>query len=164
MNKNIENNPLEQFKAQYLLEHADLIKFPNEIYIAYAVCKKSCGNKEFIIDGDTQVCSVCGHQMFRTEISMYILDENENSYKKIIQKVKTQPIALTYPGDNVEINGVYPEVEPSSVCFPKELNVSYAVCINDGQSNELIVEGSTDICEYCGSQMAIISTRKYLKA
>ena len=164
MNRNIKINPLEQFKAQYLLEHADSVEFPKEICIAYAVCTKDCGNSEFIVDGDTQVCDICGCQMFRTEIFKYVLYDEEDTREKIVQKVRTQPITLTYPGDNVELNGIYPEVDPDSVRFPKELNVSFAVCINDKQSNELIIEGSTDICEYCGSQMAIISTRKYLKA
>jgi len=164
MDQSKMNNRLKQFRAQYLVEHADSVEFPKEIYIAYAVCKKDCGNREFIVDGDTQVCDICGCQMFRTEIAKYVLNDTRDIYDQIVQEVRTQPIKLTYPGDNVEINGIYPEVNPASVCFPKELHISYAVCVDDGHSSELIVEGSTDICEYCGSQMAIISTRKYVRA
>lgn len=32
--------------------------FPDELYIAYAVCEQ-CNNKEFIISGQTQICNKC---------------------------------------------------------------------------------------------------------
>jgi len=53
----------------------DCVEFPKEIYVAFAICGKKCGNKEFIIDGQTQVCQYCGKLMFRTEVKRYILDE-----------------------------------------------------------------------------------------
>jgi len=53
------------------------IKFPNEIYISYAVCAKECGRKEFIVDGSTQVCQKCGGLMFRTETKKYKLIDTE---------------------------------------------------------------------------------------
>lgn len=49
----------------------DKIEFPEEVCIAYAVCGKQCGNKEFIVDGQSQVCEYCAHNMFRTEIALY---------------------------------------------------------------------------------------------
>ncbi|HWI54585.1 MAG TPA: hypothetical protein VNT57_02755, partial [Desulfobacteria bacterium] len=51
----------------------DDVKFPKEIYIAYAVCGKECGTKEFIVDGKAQVCQHCGKLMFRTEVKKYVL-------------------------------------------------------------------------------------------
>ncbi len=51
------------------------VEFPNELHIAYAVCGKPCGNKEFIVDGQTQVCQYCGKLMFRTEVKKYVLKE-----------------------------------------------------------------------------------------
>ncbi|MGE5405402.1 MAG: hypothetical protein ACM3PP_10755 [Candidatus Saccharibacteria bacterium] len=56
------------------VEPASII-FPEEIYIAFAVCGKQCGNKEFIVDGSTQVCEYCEKTMFRTEVKRYILAE-----------------------------------------------------------------------------------------
>lgn len=53
------------------------IEFPKEIYIAYAVCGKSCGNKEFIVDGQSQICQYCRKSMFRTEVKRYILANDE---------------------------------------------------------------------------------------
>jgi hypothetical protein len=49
----------------------DEVKFPDEIAIAYAVCGKECGNREFIVDGQSQVCQYCGKLMFRTEVSQF---------------------------------------------------------------------------------------------
>ena len=75
MNKGFEPNdpPLECYPE---VKPED-VKFPNEIYIAYAVCSKECGNREFITDGYTQVCEYCGTQMFRTEVRKYVLAENQ---------------------------------------------------------------------------------------
>ena len=53
----------------------DNVDFPTEIYVAYAVCENNCGNKEFIVDGQTQVCQHCGTLMFRTETRKYILSK-----------------------------------------------------------------------------------------
>lgn len=51
----------------------DNVKFPEEIYIAYAVCAKEPGNREFIIDGQSQVCQYCGGIMFRTKVNKYVI-------------------------------------------------------------------------------------------
>lgn len=53
------------------------IEFPKEIHIAYAVCGKQCGNKEYIVDGQSQVCEYCTHNMFRTETAIYRRVEKE---------------------------------------------------------------------------------------
>jgi hypothetical protein len=47
------------------------VNFPDELHVAYAVCAKECGAREFIVDGQTQVCQHCGGLMFRTEIRKY---------------------------------------------------------------------------------------------
>lgn len=49
----------------------DAIEFPGEIYITYAVCRKECGHAEFIVDGSTQICDLCGKAMFRTATRKY---------------------------------------------------------------------------------------------
>jgi hypothetical protein len=53
------------------------VDFPEEIYIAYAVCGNECGSKEFIVDGQTQVCQHCGKLMFRTEVKKYVIEKLE---------------------------------------------------------------------------------------
>jgi hypothetical protein len=70
-----ENNK-PKFEAYDMDEYPSVkeIKFPNEIHIAFAVCGKECGNKEFIVDGQSQVCQYCGRLMFRTEIEKYIIE------------------------------------------------------------------------------------------
>lgn len=47
--------------------------FPENIFIAYAVCHPECGVAEFIVDGSTQECQHCGSLMFRTEVAEYSL-------------------------------------------------------------------------------------------
>lgn len=50
------------------------IVFPKEIFVAFAVCSKECGNTEYIVDGSSQVCQKCGKLLFRTAVKKYILD------------------------------------------------------------------------------------------
>lgn len=67
----------KKFKAYNLDEYPSIkeIKFPKEIHIAFAVCGKECGNKEFIVDGQSQVCQYCGRLMFRDEVKKYKIEE-----------------------------------------------------------------------------------------
>jgi len=69
-----ENNEFEEYNLEDY-QGAENIEFPKEIYIAYAVCGKQCGNKEFIVDGQTQICEYCHKNMFRTEVKKYILEQ-----------------------------------------------------------------------------------------
>lgn len=61
------------FKAYDLDEYPEVedIDFPETLDIAYAVCGRSCGNAEFIVDGQTQVCERCGKLMFRTVVKRF---------------------------------------------------------------------------------------------
>lgn len=45
----------EGFEGYKIEEYPDVnsVEFQNEIYIDYAVCGKKCGNREFIVDGQT---------------------------------------------------------------------------------------------------------------
>ena len=65
------------FEAYSLDQYPDVkdVEFPKEIYISYAVCGKDCGNKEFIVDGQSQVCQYCGKLMFRTEVNKFVVSE-----------------------------------------------------------------------------------------
>lgn len=65
-----QNYPLEQYIS---IKDDEDIAFPDEIYIAYAVCGEKCGNTEFIVDGNTQICEYCGKNMFRTVVKKYKL-------------------------------------------------------------------------------------------
>lgn len=68
----------KEFEPYPLEEYPDVenIEFPKELYVAYAVCGKECGAREFIVDGQTQVCQHCGKLMFRTKVKKYILTED----------------------------------------------------------------------------------------
>ena len=77
--KNSENTagsyPLDKYPE------VETVNFPKEIYVAYAVCGKDCGNREFIVDGQTQICEYCKKQMFRTEVRRYVLAEKQDGEK-----------------------------------------------------------------------------------
>ena len=51
--------------------------------------------------------------------------------------------AIGYPLDQYQD-------EPADVQFPKEIFVSFAVCSKECGNTEFIVDGSTQVCEYCG--------------
>lgn len=69
----------KEFEAYPMEEYPDVecVEFPREVYVAYAVCGKECGTREFIVDGQTQVCQHCGKLMFRTEVKKYVLADKE---------------------------------------------------------------------------------------
>ncbi len=68
---------MTDFRAYPLDAYPDVkdVAFPAELHVAYAVCGKECGVREFIVDGQTQVCQHCGGLMFRTEVRKYSLAE-----------------------------------------------------------------------------------------
>lgn len=55
----------------------------------------------------------------------------------------------------------YPEVEDADIKFPDRVGVAYAVCTPDCGRAEFIVDGSTQICSYCGRTMFRTVVRWY---
>ena len=64
-----ESYPIEE----YIEVDDNKVVFPKDIYVAYAVCSKECGNAEFIVDGSSQICQYCGKSLFRTVVKKYTL-------------------------------------------------------------------------------------------
>jgi len=56
----------------------------------------------------------------------------------------------------------YPDVPEGSVHFPQELHVAFAVCGKECGRAEFIVDGSTQICAYCGNPMFRTEVRRYV--
>lgn len=52
----------------------------------------------------------------------------------------------------------YPDVEPE---FPETVYVAYAVCRPRCGRRELIIDGGTQECQHCGSNMFRISSEEY---
>lgn len=74
------------------------IEFPNDIYIAFAVSTKDCGNSEFIVDGSTQICDVCGKTMFRTIVRRYQIAANyEPDNPKPLEEYKGAWVEINNP-------------------------------------------------------------------
>src|ERR1043166_8249981 len=70
---------MTRFKGYRLNEYPKVsqVAFPVEIGVAYAVCGSECGVREFIVDGQTQVCQSCGRLMFRTKVKRYVLPQRQ---------------------------------------------------------------------------------------
>jgi hypothetical protein len=51
----------------------ELLVFPKEIPISFAVCSKECGKHDFIVDGGSQICEYCGKSRFRIVSRWYVL-------------------------------------------------------------------------------------------
>lgn len=47
----------------------------------------------------------------------------------------------------------YIEIDDKSVDFPNEIYISFAVCSKECGNMQFIVDGSTQVCEYCGKSM-----------
>lgn len=56
----------------------------------------------------------------------------------------------------------YPKINDDDVDFPAETYVVYAVCTKECGRKEFIVDGSTQICYYCGKMMFRTAVRKYV--
>lgn len=72
---------IEKLYPSYKLEEyleVEMVDFPQEIYIAHAVCSKQCGNDEFIADGSTQTCEYCFREMLKQGSRKYILAEDSD--------------------------------------------------------------------------------------
>jgi hypothetical protein len=55
------------------------ITFPGQMPVAYAVCHPECGAAEFIVDGSTQECQLCGGLLFRMKVRTYSLSEPDST-------------------------------------------------------------------------------------
>jgi len=53
----------------------------------------------------------------------------------------------------------YPEVK--EVQFPEEIHIAYAVCGKTCGAKGFIVDGQTQVCDYCGKLMFRTEVRKY---
>jgi len=68
--------------TEYPRVKAGDVRFPQTIAVAFAVCTRKCGARQFIVDGSTQVCEHCGQNMFRTEVAEYRLKKKAAPTRK----------------------------------------------------------------------------------
>ena len=107
------------------------VNFSKELYIAYAVCE-NCGNKEFIVSGQTQTCNKCKKHLFRTIERKYNLEEfkNETIQQDFVDKIK--------------------------IAFPEKVTVAHAWCNTyDCSYREEVVDKEKVICQYCMKEMEL---------
>lgn len=110
-------------------------KFPEELYIAYAFCE-NCGNREFIVSGQTQFCNQCGELLFREQEMLYTLKQGKTN------------------------NTVTDVFIKDKICFPQEIIIGYATCNNASNEEEVVVKDMV-ICQVCKERMTINETAKY---
>lgn len=110
-------------------------QFPNEIAIAYAICNadNNCNNKEFIVDGQSQICNDCGELLFREKTRNYTLKEEAKN-----------------------------ECFKDEVYFPDSIVIAYATCNNgDCDYGEFVVIKDVVKCQYCGNPMKLHGEKRY---
>ncbi len=66
-------------------QEAGKVSFPRELHVAFAVCSKKCGSRQFIVDGGTQVCEYCGRSMFRVEVATYVIKRSKRTLNKSVK-------------------------------------------------------------------------------
>ena len=158
----------------YWIEDINKIRFADEIYITYAVCSKQCGHTEFLVDGSSQNCKICGKQLFRNAIYEYHLEDgnyledkdmfNEKFPLNIYNIdhdgffIKRKDIGWENTGYDIED---YIEVIDEEVEFPESIYIGFAVSSKQCQSYEYVAENSSQICEYCGKQLLCLKAGKY---
>ncbi len=112
-----------------------MIRFPNEIAIAYAICNSNndCTNNEFIVDGQSQMCNKCGELLYRESVRNYTLKESlrKNTFN-------------------------------DEVGFPNIIEISYATCKNgECDYGEFVVSKELVKCQYCENSMHLEGKKKY---
>ena len=55
----------------------------------------------------------------------------------------------------------YPEVDEKSIVFLETLPIAYAVCGKECGARGFIVDGQTQICQYCGKSMFRTIVKEY---
>ena len=55
----------------------------------------------------------------------------------------------------------YIEVDDSKVDFPNDICIAYAVCSKECGNVEFIVDGSSQVCQYCGKLLFRTAVKNY---
>ena len=104
--------------------------FLSEIYVAHAICNK-CGNEEFIVDGQTQVCNNCRELIYRDEVKKYKKNNKKRKDKKV-----------------------------GKIIFPSKILIGIAKC-NHCNYEEFVVVKDKILCQYCMNKMSIEKVEEY---
>lgn len=129
-------------------------KFPDELPIWYAVCRRECGNTEFIVDDSDQVCRKCGYSLFRICDKKYVKDSPSECIKNNTISCDRKKIELHIDKDNI-LKYYDIDIDEDSVVFPEVVNIAAARCpeYRPGAYSFIVDGGSSQICSYCGKVM-----------
>ena len=140
----------------------DNIIFPEKLWIAFAICTYKCKNKEFIVDGSSQVCKCCGDFLFRIKSEKYLL--NDNKVNLVDKKFAEETIVIPehYDHEPVEVEGNYDvDYDESSIEWPEAVNVAAAYCPTEDMLDFIVDGSSSQYCQYCGTIMQRLEARQY---
>ena len=130
------------------------VKFPDELPIWYAVCRRECGNTEFIVDDSDQVCRKCGYSLFRICDKKYFKDSPSECIKNNTISCDRKKIELHIAEDDI-LKYYDIDIDEDSVVFPEVVNIAAARCpeCRPGAYSFIVDGGSSQICSYCGKVM-----------
>ena len=130
------------------------VNFPDELTLWYAVCRRDCGNKEFIVDDSDQVCRKCGHSLFRVCSKTYVKDAPSKCDPKNTVAKDRKKIELHINEDDV-VKYYDIDIDESAVVFPEAVNIAAARCSEypSGAYSFIVDGGSSQICGDCGKVM-----------
>ena len=136
------------------MKYKNTIEFPDELPIWYAVCRRECGNKEFIVDDSDQVCRKCGYSLFRICDKMYVKDAPSECVKNNTVPQDRKKIELHMDEDDT-LKYYDIDIDEDSIVFPDIINIAAARCTQyRPKAYSFIVDGgSSQICSYCGEVM-----------
>ena len=56
----------------------------------------------------------------------------------------------------------YIKINENDIVFPKEIEISLAVCSESCGNIEFIVDGSSQVCQHCGKLMFRVASKTYV--
>ncbi len=92
-----------------------------------------------------------------------IIDEIEKRYSEILNTRDRESFILNLKSLVRWNNEPLDYKEPKEIIFPESLNIAYAVCHPECGVEELIVDGSTQRCQKCGSLLYRTKVTEYTK-
>lgn len=136
--------------------------FPEKLWIAFAICTNKCQNKEFIVDGSSQVCKYCGDALFRIKSEGYKI--NDNKINLLDKKYAEDTIAIPehYDHEQVELKGNYDvDYDEDLIDWPSTVNIAAAYCPTEDMLDFIVDGSSSQYCQYCGTIMQRLEARQY---
>jgi hypothetical protein len=77
----------------------------------------------------------------------------------MIKRIEKKKFREYRPDQYIEVR----DLQPRFAKFPKEISIAYAVCGKRCGKSAFIVDGQSQVCEYCGKNMFRTEVIKYVR-